>query len=694
MIKQFESVISALMQPEEEKNTFSIFDPACQFDEDRTENAGIAQALNAAFLITLAGDMHPAFERAKRFLNSMINSSEWADAARFYINGINLVHWEINSMCRHDPDFANRLKTLARWASDKETLNNAEKTTEKIWAVFFPEANGIRENKQEHLKALREKRTVTIDKLNNTPITDPAGQILFTSNALLTIPPASKSPYELHLSDHLKERLLDTAREPQLYWYDHPVQIGVEPEKNEILYGLRGLDATIEFERDRGNMSRNAKITCVLSASVTHHGLHDIAKNYIEEEFAHSGSLKDIDVYVFTEADTQQILNEILVPAAAHYLQCKGARELLSMFGVDGEYGRHYNFLKAIAPFWNILIQPEIRATFKIDLDQVFPQKELVEQGGASAFEHFKTPLWGAHGLDSDGRPVELGMIAGALVNERDIGKSLFTPDVTFPDRPLLPDEHIFFSTLPQALSTEAEMMTRYTTDKLNGKRRCIQRIHVTGGTNGILIDSLRRHRPFTPSFIGRAEDQAYILSVLPDPGTRLAYVHKDGLIMRHDKEAFAQEAIQSAYVAKLVGDYVRILYFSAYARALTGDVARLKDAIDPFTGCFISRIPASVVYLRFGLKAASFFTEDKEEQGLEFVKMGAKRIMAALGFAGGENSALKQCYEKERLGWNLYYDTLSAMEDALKNGDGFALELRKKAKSIIKQCSIRFGSR
>lgn len=690
MIKQFESIISALMQPEEEMNTFSIFDPACQFDEYRTDDVGIARALNAAFLIALAGDMHPAFEQAKRFLDNMINSPEWADTARFYTNGINLIHREIDSVCRHDPDFANRLKTLADWISDKETLNNAEEMEEKTWSVFFPEARGIRENKQEHLKTLREKRTVTIDELNNTPITDPAGQILFTSNVLLTTPPTSKSPDELPFSNHLKERLIETAREPQLYWYDHPVQIGVEPEKNEILYGLRGLEAAIEFERDRGNMSRNARITCVLSASVTHHGLHDIAKSCIEEEFARSGSLKNIDVYVFTEADTQRIVNEILVPAAAYYLQCKDAKELLGMFGVDGEYGRHYSFLKAIAPFWNIFIQPEIRATFKIDLDQVFPQKDLVEQGGASAFEHFKTPLWGARGLDSDGRPVEFGMIAGALVNERDIGKSLFTPDVTFPDRTLSPDEHIFFSTLPQALSTEAEMMTRYTTNKLDGKRRCIQRIHVTGGTNGILVDSLRHHRPFTPSFIGRAEDQAYILSVLPDPGTRLAYVHKDGLIMRHDKEAFAQEAIQSAYITKLVGDYVRILYFSEYARALTTDVTKLKDIIAPFTGCFISRIPATVVYLRFGLKAASFFAEGKEKQGLEFVKMGAKRIMAALGFTGGENSALKQCYEKERLGWNLYYDTLSAIEDALINGDGFALELCKKAESIIDQCSIR----
>jgi len=287
---------------------------------------------------------------------------------------------------------------------------------------------------------------------------------------------------------------------------------------------------------------------------------------------------------------------------------------------------------------------------------------------------------------------VELGMIAGALVDEADIGKSLFTPDVPFPNRRPSLDEHIFFSTLPQALSTEAEMMTRYIGDKLDGQRLCIQRIHVTGGTNGILVDSLRRYRPFTPSFIGRAEDQAYILSTLLNPGTQLAYVHEAGLIMRHDKKAFAQEAIESAYLGKLVGDYIRILYFSAYAGALTNDVAKLKDTIDPFTGCFISRIPITVVYLRLGLKTASLFAEGKREQGLEFIRIGAQRIITALDFIGGENSKLKDQYEKERLGWNLYYDTLSAIENGIADGHQFALDLRRKVQSIIKTCAIGFG--
>jgi hypothetical protein len=421
--------------------------------------------------------------------------------------------------------------------------------------------------------------------------------------------------------------------------------------------------------------------------------LHGIVKKYLEELFHGSGRLKKTDLYVFTETDTQRIIEEVLVPAASKYLPQANPGEYLNVFGVDGEYGRHYSFLKAIAAFWNVFIQPDIKATFKIDLDQVFPQNELTHEAGASAFEHFKTPLWGASGLDSSGTPLELGMIAGALVNESDINRSLFTPDVPFPTTQPSIDEYIFYSTLPQALSTEAEMMTRYGSNMPDGKRTCIQRVHVTGGTNGILLDSLFRFRPFTPSFIGRAEDQAYILSAFRHIGPNLAYVHKDGLIMRHDKEAFAQEAVRSAFVGKLVGDYIRILYFSSYGKLISGDVARLKDAMGPFTGCFISMIPATVVYLRFALKAASFFRSGQGERGIEFIRNGARRIRTALHFVSGEDSLLRQHYERERLGWDIYFDTLLSLRDALKKGDDFAKVLQGKAEAIISECRILFES-
>ena len=692
MLEEFQSIVYALIRPKQGAALPIALDLAQQFDEMRTDEAGIAQALNAAFLIVVAGQNHPAASSALGFLTRMAESSEWRDAAEFYLNGIEKTHHEIKTACRLDLEFADRLKTVSIWLSNKENLTKSQEVAEYLWSVFFPEANSLRTHWHEHSEDLRKKRTVAITKLNETPIIDPGRQILFTSNVLLTLPPASQSTEALPVSEDLKKTLRLAKSEPQLYWYDHPIQIGVAPEKNEVLYGLRGLEDALKFERTRGNAPNDAKLTCLLSVSVTHPSLQTIARRYIEEEFTKAGGLHNIDVYVFSEADTSRLVDEILAPAAIRYLGGADSQVLLTVFGVDGEYGRHYSFLKAIAAFWQIVMEPEIKATFKIDLDQVFPQEELVEQAGASAFEHFTTPLWGAQGFDSEGRPIELGLIAGALVNEGDIGKSLFTPDVRQPNRELFPDEHVFFSMLPQALSTEAEMMTRYSASALDGKKTCIQRVHVTGGTNGILISSLRHHRPFTPSFFGRAEDQAYIFSVYRNPGVKLAYVHKDGLVMRHDKNAFAQEAIESAHIGKLLGDYVRILFFSGYGSVLDDNISRLKDSFDPFTGCFISKIPATVVYLRFALKAASFFSEGQDKQGLEFISHGAKRIATALQFVQGEDSPLKHQYVTERRGWDLYYDTLSALENALTENDDFALDLRQKAKLIIGECLVNAG--
>jgi hypothetical protein len=690
MIEQFQSIISALIQPKKVENTFSILNDSRIFDRDLVDEADVAGALNAAFLFKLCGATHPLSKRAERFFVHMADSEPWAAVTQFYIDGLTLVIQEIEDICKQDAQFAARLGSLSQWLSNQENTKDANDMAEAVWSVFFPEANGILSNKQEGIEALRAKRIVTISELNKSPITDPARQILFTSNVLLTVCPSSRSISELPYSHTLKKKLQGIRGEPQLFFYDHPIQLGVEPEKNEILYGLRGLDAAFEFERSRGNISQDTRAVCVLSVSTTHRGLQRVAKGWLEEEFVHSDKLNNMDVYIFTESDTRRLIEEILAPAAMHYLDLKDEEPSFDIFGVDGEYGRHYSFLKAIAPFWKILIQPEIKATFKIDLDQDFPQAELAQQTANSAFEHFSTSLWGARGLDAGGRPVELGMIAGALVNQKDMGQSLFTPDVPFPNRPPHPDEYIFFSTLPQALSTEAEMMTRYDTNELDGIRTCIQRIHVTGGTTGILVDSLRHYRPFTPSFIGRAEDQAYILSVLLNPGTRLAYAHKDGLIMRHDKEVFAQQAIQSAYVGKLVSDYVRILYFSAYAKVLANNVQKLKETIDPFTGCFVSRIPTTLVYLRFALKAASFFDRGEKEEGLEFVQTGAKRIKSALRFVEGDPNELKQQYKKERLAWDLFYDTLSAVEEGLKKGEAFARDLKTRAESILNECAIR----
>jgi hypothetical protein len=695
MTEKLENIIRYIIWDENGDISLSGVNVPEQLRPSEHDDPSIARNLNAAFLIALSGESNPLFSKALHYLETLQDDPCWGKTVHFYKEGLELIRSEISERCSGDSKFKNDLDLLYSWIIEPEKRKNRKETFEKMWQVFFPEGVAMFECIDEKIDSLREERGVSISQLNPSPVKDPKNEILFTSNILVTVPPSSVDIDTLPLSPSLIKMLKGMIDESQIYWYDHPVQVGTAPENNEVLYGLEGLDKAVEFEKERGTTGKNGKLTCLLSVSVTHRGLQNIVKLYLEEELKKEKNINNLDVYVFTEADTTLLVKEILVPAAQQY----GLSEedlLYEIVGVDGEYGRHYSFLKAIAAFWQVMVDTKVKGTFKIDLDQVFPQKELVEQTGASAFEHLRTPLWGAKGTDNQGKSIELGMIAGALVNQKDIRKSLFTPDVPFPSGEIKVDNLIFFSTLPQALSTEAEMMTRYGDGLLDGKTRCIQRIHVTGGTNGILIDSLRRHRPFTPTFIGRAEDQAYILSVLlKGPGQYLRYVHKDGMIMRHDKEVFAAEAVKAASIGKLIGDYIRILLFSCYINILPWPFEDIKDTIDPFTGCFASRIPLTVVYLCFALKAASIFAEnggEKSQHGYEFSKTGSKRLHETILKLTREPCPLIEQYLKEKEGWRIFYEILGTIESNLKKGDTFALELQRRAVLLAKNCRINFG--
>jgi hypothetical protein len=283
-------------------------------------------------------------------------------------------------------------------------------------------------------------------------------------------------------------------------------------------------------------------------------------------------------------------------------------------------------------------------------------------------------------------------MLAGALVNERDIGGGLFSPDVPIPARPPGLDEHVFFSALPQSISTRAEMMERYEGPEVDGRSRALERVHVTGGTNGIRVDALRRHRPFTPTWVGRAEDQAYLLSALGRPGPRLAYAHAAGLFMRHDKAAFAGQAMAAAETGKLIGDDVRILVFSAYAQALAArgiDVVAIHRLLDPFTGCFISDTPRTLATLRLALRTLRLFEAGKAKQAREYAIDGAARVGRAM--AVYDRTALELA--AERAAWDAYYDALDALEHGVAAGDARQLRARDRAAAIIETCRVA-GSR
>ena len=692
MDNNFSRIIQYIINPEILEKLNSSTNIVDELNLDYQSESFIARKINAAFLLLLVGESGEDYKKANDIFTHHKNHPEWEMVIRFYETGLKEIESEISTKASNNSKFYLKLQDLARNISNSNIIQNSNELLNKINELFFPESAGLDQTdiRNDAVQNLRKKRAVKITELNPEPITDPTKQILFTSNILATVPLEDSNLDELDLSTKFQDSLKNILNEKQRYWYDHPIPLGIAPEKNEAIYGLRGLDDMVEFEKSTGRIPAESKLTCLLSASTTHDGLHAVVKEYFEDEFKKYGRFINLDILIFTEADTDIITEKILVPLNDRYLSVSNKEILFDIFGVDGEYGRHYSFLKAITAFWQVFIDPEIKATFKIDLDQVFPQEKLITESGSSAMDHFKTSLWGAKGIDSSGNEVELSLIAGSLVNQKDIDKSIFTPDVTFPEEFISsPESLIFHSKIPQALSTEAEMMMRYDEDQ--EMEQAIQRIHVTGGTNGILIEALRKYRPFTPSIIGRAEDQAYLLSVLFKNNPVLRYLHKPGLIMRHDKHAFASEAIDAAAAGKLIGDYIRILIFSSYARVLPWDFEKIKSEFDPFTGSFVSQIPVTIVMLRFALKMIELSEKGDAESLLNFLKLGSHRIYEWLNRLSTDDDYFKYVYEKELEGWNTYYDLLDLAEEKLNQNDEFIIELKNKVQVIVEHCRVKF---
>ena len=175
------------------------------------------------------------------------------------------------------------------------------------------------------------------------------------------------------------------------------------------------------------------------------------------------------------------------------------------------------------------------------------------------------------------------------------------------------------------------------------------------------------------------------ILSTLySDSEYKLRYVHKDGLIMRHDKEGFAQEAIKATHDGKVVGNYIRTIIFSYYVRTLEWGVEKTKGATDLFTGRFVSEYPISVVTLRMALDAMTEF-EKNPESGEKFIILASERLTKTLDENISKKTILKKQFSDEKDAWNNYYDAL----DNIKQQDSLKKYCNDNVKQIIENYHI-----
>jgi len=521
---------------------------------------------------------------------------------------------------------------VARFLSQATSdLSNIDVAETDLWQYFCPPAAEADRDAQNMAAEITRRRRLSSVEPARHPLADPANELLFTANALISPPLEPDSP---NIPPALRAEARRFTEQPQDFWYDHPVPLDAAPSENEILYGLANLDEALAQECALGTLPDSARIDLAMSISVTHEGMETLASDYVRDLISRHLKLRHLRVFLFDERHCRKIVGAV----------CAGDSQAETVFGVNGAYGRHYSFLKAVLLVWQMAVNPRIRFTFKIDLDQVFEQAALRTHTGRSALQLLCNPLWGGRAVDHLGRDVELGMLAGGLVNESDSQRGLFVPDVTRPDTASLitklGSRRVFCPQWPQAISTEAEIMQR--------DGGC-QRVHVTGGTTGICDMALRRWKPFTPGFINRAEDQAYALSAFDGDGY-LAHLHAPGLIMRHDKQAFAARAMAHADAGKAIGDIERLMLFSRYADLHGNGFDTLRNHLWPFTSCFLHpRAPAL---------AGLIFALDGAVKGGRYVAEGASRLTRCLEFC---QTGMADQLALEKSGWQAVYDGLNA---------------------------------
>lgn len=181
-------------------------------------------------------------------------------------------------------------------------------------------------------------------------------------------------------------------------------------------------------------------------------------------------------------------------------------------------------------------------------------------------------------------------------------------------------------------------------------------------------------------------------MSTLGRTGPRLAHAHAAGLIMRHDKAVFATAAMSAVHVAKLIGDDVRIIVFSALAGAVarvdSTDIERIRHLLDPFSGSFVSELPVTVVLLRVALRTLRLFEAGDLTDAREYATDAPRRVEEAL-LADGDIDDVADRLHAERSSWGQFYDALDALETAIADDEDAAVGIRRAAGRIIDGCRI-----
>ncbi|MEJ7748483.1 MAG: hypothetical protein WKF56_04220, partial [Candidatus Limnocylindrales bacterium] len=262
----FQTFVASLLWPADGSSRRPLVDRSAWLGE----GADPTTALTTAFLIGLAGPAEPDAASARALLDDPSADSDH-ELAELFREGLRAVPGEIAGRLAGDPSFAAVLEAAAARLADPST--DEATATEAGWSVLFPEAVGLLADVETGIESLRAERIVRVTALASPRIEDPVRELLLTSNVLLTLPLDAGQDSAPGLAPDVVTSIEAARGEPQRYWFDHPIPIGVRPEHNELLHGLRGLDQAVAVELERRG-SRNESIpeprlACLLSVSVT-----------------------------------------------------------------------------------------------------------------------------------------------------------------------------------------------------------------------------------------------------------------------------------------------------------------------------------------------------------------------------------------------------------------------------------------
>ncbi|MCK4389945.1 MAG: hypothetical protein KAV83_06890 [Desulfobacterales bacterium] len=689
------------------KEAIDKIDLAQQFEAPPSELV----KMNAAMLISLCGKEHPLFERAWDYLG--VPDAVYGDQKETYLKFYEIIQEEIIKRLESDDALVKLLQDVIR-AGDPAQLKAAR------LEMFNPlAAEALFEFDAEHIvKDIQRRNRLRLMANNEDFIADPIKEVIFTTNLLVT-PPGSESLIPEGLPGWAEKNLESAIQLPVDWYFDHPMELA-NTEKalhaSEFIFCLRRLEETfraeIEIEKAawKDHIKEGDKVPFYISISPTHGGigLGRVAREVLRCQYASAveggilPELKIVEPYLYSQADVKDFIKDVLMPAGKCYfpqIPDKKIEEYLSFFGVEGYYAMHYNFLKAfgsLAKFMN----PGVKAVIKIDTDQSFPSERFYRETGSCWLETFTLPTLGGLARDQNERDIYLGCFAGSLTNLNELidKDDLFLPDISMPSVPeSIPEGEagVFYQRLLQSLITRGEAFppeVQWRALKILNEYPYM-RTFVTGGTTGFLIEALERYAPFVDARVHRAEDQAFLLSVLFDQydGNFLRYLYFPGLHMIHEKQAFISESIKRAEPYKKIYDLERIWNFSYLARVLCEikgwNFEDVRKTLNFFSASFIQHFPGLLALTRFVLSVAG--KEGRNREDIIYQKEGLRRLSKIAFSQEQYYRDTKTRVGKQIKAWRFYYDLMIRLRESAKKKDPFALALRKKASEINNNCKL-----